>query len=141
MRSLFIYSRILAHGAMLLFSAVVAGSVSLGHIIANDITPAALTALRFMLAAVVMAIWTQRSCRISCRDLESAGRDLLSGSLMGTYFVLMFEGLTTAPAVSTSAVFTLTPAISAVLVIGCSRNGSANGLHLRSVLAGQAPSG
>ena len=43
---------------MLLFSAVVAGSFSLSHIIANDITPAALMALRFMLAAVVMAVWT-----------------------------------------------------------------------------------
>ena len=104
----------LAHGAMLLFSAVVAGSFSLGHIIANDITPAALTALRFMLAAVVMAVWAWRSCRISRRDLESSWRYLLLGSLMGTYFVLMFEGLKTAPAVSTSAVFTLTPAISAV---------------------------
>ena len=33
---------------------------------------------------------------------------------MGAYFVLMFEGLKTAPAVSTSAVFTLTPALSAI---------------------------
>ena len=70
-RSLSTYSGILAHGAMLLFSAVVAGSFSLGHIIANDITPAALTALRFMLAAVVMAIWTWRSCRISRPCLPS----------------------------------------------------------------------
>jgi len=109
------YSGILAHGAMLLFSAVVAGSFSLGHIIANDITPAALTALRFMLAAVVMAIWTWRTCGVSRRDLESSWRYLLLGSLMGTYFVLMFEGLKTAPAVSTSAVFTLTPAVSAIV--------------------------
>jgi len=100
---------------MLLFSAVVAGSFSLGHIIANDITPAALTALRFMLAAVVMAIWTWRTCGVSRRDLESSWRYLLLGSLMGTYFVLMFEGLKTAPAVSTSAVFTLTPAVSAIV--------------------------
>ena len=105
---------ILAHGAMLLFSAVVAGSFSLGHIIANDIAPAALTALRFMLAAVVMAIWTWRTCGVSRRDLESAWRYLLLGGLMGAYFVLMFEGLKTAPAVSTSAVFTLTPAVSAI---------------------------
>jgi len=99
---------------MLLFSAVVAGSFSLGHIIANDISPAALTALRFLLAALVMAVWTWRTCGISRRDLGSAWRYLLLGGLMGTYFVLMFEGLKTAPAVSTSAVFTLTPALSAV---------------------------
>ena len=99
---------------MLLFSAVVAGSFSLGHIIANDISPAALTALRFLLAALVMAVWTWRTCGVSRRDLESAWRYLLLGGLMGTYFVLMFEGLKTAPAVSTSAVLTLTPALSAV---------------------------
>ena len=127
---------------MLLFSAVVAGSFSLGHIIANDITPAALTALRFMLAAVVMAIWTWRSCRISRRDLESSWRYLLLGSLMmGTYFVLMFEGLKTAPAVSTSAVFTLTPVISAIFGYWLLSQRIINGLHLRSVLAGQGPSG
>jgi len=99
---------------MLLFSALVAGSFSLGHIIANDISPAALTALRFLLAALVMAVWTWQTCGVSRRDLESAWRYLLLGGLMGMYFVLMFEGLKTAPAVSTSAVFTLTPALSAV---------------------------
>ncbi len=37
-----------------------------------------------------------------------------AGRLMGAYFVLMFEGLKTAPAVSTAAVFTLMPIMSGV---------------------------
>ena len=38
------------HLAMLAFSALVAGSFSLGALIANEVTPAALNAVRFVLA-------------------------------------------------------------------------------------------
>ncbi len=103
-----------AHGAMLLFSALVAGSFSLGHVIANDISPAALTAMRFFLAVLVMGVWVGRSGQISRDDLRASWRYFLLGGLMGIYFVMMFEGLKTASAVSTAAVFTLTPVISGV---------------------------
>ena len=43
------------HLCMLLFSALVAGSFSLGALVANEIAPIALTALRFALGAMVMA--------------------------------------------------------------------------------------
>ena len=99
---------------MLLFSALVAGSFSLGHVIANDISPAALTAMRFLLAVLVMGAWVWRSGQISRDDLRAPWRYFLLGGLMGIYFVLMFEGLKTASAVSTAAVFTLTPVISGV---------------------------
>lgn len=105
---------VFAHGAMLLFSALVAGSFSLGHLIANDISPAALTAMRFPLALLVIGLWVWRSGALSRRDLEAPWRYLVLGGLMGAYFVLMFEGLKTAPAVSTSAVFTLMPVMSGV---------------------------
>ena len=39
---------------MLLFSALVAGSFSLGSIVANDIAPMAVTAARFLIAAAVI---------------------------------------------------------------------------------------
>jgi drug/metabolite transporter (DMT)-like permease len=104
----------LAHGAMLLFSALVAGSFSLGHLIANDISPAALTAMRFPLALLVIGLWVWRSGLITRQDLEAPWRYLVLGGLMGAYFVLMFEGLKTAPAVSTAAVFTLMPIMSGV---------------------------
>jgi drug/metabolite transporter (DMT)-like permease len=99
---------------MLLFSALVAGSFSLGHMIANEITPAALTALRFVIAAMILGVLVWRTCGVSRDDLVALWRYLLLGGLMGAYFILMFEGLKTASAVSASAVFTLTPALSAV---------------------------
>ena len=105
---------VLSHGAMLLFSALVAGSFSLGHMIANEITPAALTALRFVIAAMILGVLVWRTCGVSRDDLVAPWRYLLLGGLMGAYFILMFEGLKTASAVSVSAVFTLTPVLSAV---------------------------
>ena len=105
---------VLSHGAMLLFSALVAGSFSLGHMIANEITPAALTALRFVIAAMILGVLVWRTCGVSRDDLVALWRYLLLGGLMGAYFILMFEGLKTASAVSVSAVFTLTPVLSAV---------------------------
>jgi len=105
---------VLSHGAMLLFSALVAGSFSLGHMIANEIAPAALTALRFVIAAVVIGVLVWRTCGVSRDDLTASWRYLLLGGLIGTYFILMFEGLKTASAVSASAVFTLTPVLSAI---------------------------
>ena len=104
----------ISHLAMLLFSALVAGSFSLGHIIANDISPAALTALRFVIAAVVIGVLVWRTCGVSRDDLTASWRYLLLGGLIGAYFILMFEGLKTAQAVSASAVFTLTPVLSAI---------------------------
>ena len=105
---------VLSHGAMLLFSALVAGSFSLGHMIANEIAPAALTARRFVIAAVVIGVLVWRTCGVSRDDLTASWRYLLLGGLIGAYFILMFEGLKTAQAVSASAVFTLTPVLSAI---------------------------
>ena len=42
------------HAAMLVFSALVAGSFSLGSQVANDISPAALNATRFWLSAALI---------------------------------------------------------------------------------------
>ncbi|MED5351484.1 MAG: EamA family transporter, partial [Pseudomonadota bacterium] len=42
------------HLAMLGFSLLVAGSFSLGAIVANDIAPQAITAARFVFATIVM---------------------------------------------------------------------------------------
>ncbi|MFD1509592.1 DMT family transporter, partial [Lacimonas salitolerans] len=102
------------HLAMLLFSALVAGSFSLGVMVANDIAPSALNALRFALAAVIVGSVAIATRGIKREALRAPWRYLLLGGIFGVYFVLMFEGLKTAPAVSASAVFTLTPIISAI---------------------------
>ncbi len=92
---------------MLAFSALVAGSFSLGSMVANDIDPLALTTVRFLLAGLVIGLFAVRRARPA--HFASPWRYLVLGGLLAAYFVLMFEGLKTAPAVSTAAVFTLTP--------------------------------
>lgn len=103
------------HAAMLVFSASVAGSFSLGSLVANDIAPAALNAARFLITAVVLAglatVIGGRGYRRA--DFRAPWRYLLLGTLFAGYFVLMFEALKTAAPVSMGAVFTLTPLITA----------------------------
>lgn len=103
------------HAAMLGFSALVAGSFSLGSSIANDIAPMALTAPRCIIAGVLMTVMAFAfGPGIGRRDLVAPWRYLLLGGLYAVYFVLMFEGLKTAAPIPASAVFTLTPAMAAL---------------------------
>ena len=101
------------HLAMLLFSALVAGSFALGGRAANLIDPAALNAMRFLLAAVIIGALVSLGPKIKRRDISAPWRYLVLGGLFAIYFVTMFEGLKTAAPVSASAVFTLTPVLSA----------------------------
>lgn len=102
------------HLAMLAFSALVAGSFSLGTQVANEIAPAALNAARFAIAAVVIGSIAAATGKVSRAAFSAPWRYLVLGGLFAAYFVLMFEGLKTAKAVSASAVFTLTPILSAL---------------------------
>ncbi len=100
------------HAAMLTFSALVAGSFSLGALVANEIDPAALNALRFVLAACIIGVAVLATGGMTRAALAAPWRYLVLGGLFSVYFVLMFEGLKTAPPVSAAAVFTLTPLMS-----------------------------
>jgi drug/metabolite transporter (DMT)-like permease len=102
------------HVAMLLFSALVAGSFSLGALAAPHVDPAVLSALRFAIAAVILGLAARAMGNPLAAPLQRAPwRWAVLGGLMAAYFVLMFEGLKTAPAISTAAVFTLTPIMTA----------------------------
>ena len=101
------------HGAMLLFSVLVAGSFSLGHIAAPLIEPAALNAVRFLIASAIIGALVFLGPGIKREHLDAPWRYLMLGGMLSIYFVLMFEGLKLALPVSTSAVFTLTPIMSA----------------------------
>ena len=101
------------HGAMLMFSALVAGSFSLGSLAANEIAPAALNAARFALAACVIGAAVLALGGVPRTALRAPWRYGLLGGLFAIYFVLMFEGLKTAAPVSAAAVFTLTPVMAA----------------------------
>lgn len=101
------------HAAMLLFSALVAGSFALGALAANLLDPAALNAVRFLIAAVVIGVLGWTTGLLKASDAKAPWRYAILGGLFSIYFVLMFEGLKTASAVSAAAVFTLTPVLSA----------------------------
>ncbi|MEM7525892.1 MAG: EamA family transporter, partial [Pseudomonadota bacterium] len=99
------------HAAMLLFAALISVSFSLGDRAAGAIDPAALTAARFFLAALI--IGALASTRLRRAHLTRLWRFPVLGGLLGAYFILMFEALRLTDPVSTGAVFTLTPVMSA----------------------------
>ena len=101
------------HLAMLGFSALVAGSFSLGVLVANDIAPQAITAARFILATIVMGMVAALQRDLKPEYVRQPWRYFILGGLFTFYFVLMFEGLKTANPVSAAAVFTLMPLMAA----------------------------
>ena len=102
------------HLAMLLFSALVAGSFSLGGMVANEIAPLALNAVRFVIAAIAVGTVALLTTGIPRSAFVAPWRYLLLGGLFVIYFVLMFEGLKTSAPVRSAAVFTLVPAMAGV---------------------------
>ncbi|MCO4847461.1 MAG: DMT family transporter [Yoonia sp.] len=101
------------HLAMLLFSVLIAGSFALGVLAANDIAPMALNAVRFWIAAAIIGAIVMVGGGVPRAALAAPWRYLVLAAVFTLYFVLMFEGLKTAPSVSAAAVFTLTPVLTA----------------------------
>ncbi|WP_380056702.1 DMT family transporter [Falsihalocynthiibacter sp. SS001] len=116
-RSLERKRELMGHAAMLLFSLVIAGSFSFGGLVANEIAPSALNFVRFIIATLVLLLVVLKTDPAPLRSLREAAvapwRYMISGGLIGAYMVLMFEGLKTASPVSTAAVFTISPLITA----------------------------
>lgn len=106
-------SHVQGHLAMLGFSALVAGSFSLGSRVANQIDPAALTQVRFLVAVLGMGALALVGPGFRRAHLRAPWRWALLGGIYAIYFVLMLEGLKTASSVATAAVFTLSPVLSA----------------------------
>ncbi|PRY21899.1 EamA-like transporter family protein [Aliiruegeria haliotis] len=98
---------------MLLFSALVAGSFSLGGLAANELAPTALNFVRFAIAAAVLGGVALATIGLPHAAFRAPWRYLVLGGLFSIYFVTMFEGLKTAPPISSAAVFTLTPLMAA----------------------------
>ena len=100
---------------MFCFSLLIAGSFSFGSMIANDISPIALTAVRFGLAACIMGLIAFFTRAITRSAMQASWRYFILGGTFGIYFILMFEGLKSATPISAAAVFTLMPAMSSCL--------------------------
>jgi drug/metabolite transporter (DMT)-like permease len=101
------------HLAMLAFSALVAGSFSLGALAAPFVDPGALSALRFLLAGLLVGLFALATTGLPASAWRAPWRYLVLGGLLASYFVWMFEGLKTAEPVSAAAIFTLTPVMAA----------------------------
>ncbi|MEL6208882.1 MAG: DMT family transporter [Pseudomonadota bacterium] len=102
------------HAAMLAFSALVAGSFSLGGQAVVFIDPTAINAVRFAIAAALIGGVIAARGQFRAEQAASPWRYVVLGGLMALYFVTMFEALRLTTPVSTAAVFTLTPVISAI---------------------------
>ncbi|MGB0508001.1 MAG: DMT family transporter [Pikeienuella sp.] len=100
------------HAAMLLFAALISVSFSLGSPAAHHIEPAALTAARFLLAACI--IGALAAPQMKWVHFRATWRYPAIGGLLAFYFIMMFEALRLTDPVSTAAVFTLTPIMSAL---------------------------
>lgn len=96
---------------MLLFSLLVSLSFFFGHFIAGDIDPGVLMALRFTVASAML--WALLQWLRIVPVWGRFWRFALIGALMAIYFITMFEALARTTAVSTAAVFTLTPLMAA----------------------------
>lgn len=102
------------HLAMALFAFLIAGSFSFGKLATPYIGPAPLNAARFLLAALITAAFAFGFKKESPRLHGQVWRFAVLGGLMAIYFTTMFVALTVTSSVSTSAVFTLMPIMTAV---------------------------
>lgn len=105
--------KLLGHLAMLLFAALIAGSFSVGDLAVPHLEPAALNSLRFFLGALLMGVVAFSITGSVPPFPKQAWRFAILGALMAAYFVLMFVALKISSPVSTGAVFTLIPMMSA----------------------------
>lgn len=99
---------------MVAFAALIAGSFTFGTRIAGLMEPVPLMALRFAIAGALVGAFAALGPGVRRVHFVAPWRYLVTGGMFALYFVLMFEGLKTANPISASAVFTLTPIMTAV---------------------------
>lgn len=107
------YEKLKAHGAMLLFAILIAGSFSLGGLAAGVMPSAAINAIRYVIGTAVMGLFGLFVLRVEIRVPAAFWRFVILGMLMAVYMFTMFKALEFTSPVSTGAVFTLMPLMSA----------------------------
>lgn len=101
------------HLAMILFAALISLSFSFGSLAVPHVGPAALNAMRFFIATMVMGLVVFAIYRRIPLPKAQAWRFGVLGLLMAIYFVTMFRALGMITPISSGAVFTLIPLMSA----------------------------
>lgn len=101
------------HLAMVLCATLVSTSFTVGKLIADTLDPAALTLVRFIVAALILlpVISVKHGLRISLASLIRYS--LISGCLV-IFFWCMFYSLRYTTALNTSVLFTFVPALSGI---------------------------
>jgi drug/metabolite transporter (DMT)-like permease len=119
--------RFTAHLAMIVFSALIAGSFTFGAMAVPYLSPAALNGVRFVLAAILMAAFAFGLARRPLAVPSAPWRFAVTGFFVAVYFITMLIALTMTLPVATSAVYTLVPLMTAVtaLVLLGQRSGPA----------------
>jgi drug/metabolite transporter (DMT)-like permease len=105
--------KLLAHAAMLLFAALIAGSFSFGGMAAQHLEAGPLTLWRYLMTMVVMGVLTFGILGVPFTRPRRVWRYALLGGLIAVYMLTMFAALEFTSPVQTGAVFTLMPLISA----------------------------
>lgn len=105
--------RLGGHLAMLAFAALIAGSFSFGGLAAQHVPAAPLMLWRYLATIVVMAVLAFGLFRARFAWPREPWRFLLLGGLIAAYMLTMFLALEFTSPVSTGAVFTLMPLLSA----------------------------
>ena len=101
------------HLAMLLFAVLIAGSFSFGGLAARSMEAEPLTLWRYMMTIAVMAALAFGVFRVPAALPKEGWRFLVLGALIAIYMLTMFMALEFTSPVSTGAVFTLMPLMSA----------------------------
>ena len=107
------HEKLKAHLAMLLFAMLIAGSFSLGGLAATRMPGFAVNLVRYAVATGAMAAFGIWFLGVKPRFPTAPWRFLLLGALMAVYMSTMFKALEFTSPVSTGAVFTLMPLVSA----------------------------
>ena len=105
--------RLFGHLAMLLFSVLIAGSFSFGGLAAQHMDAGPLMLWRYLLTVLVMAVLAFGIFRAPLALPRKSWRFLILGGLIAFYMLTMFIALEFTDPVSTGAVFTLMPLLSA----------------------------
>jgi drug/metabolite transporter (DMT)-like permease len=105
--------KLLGHLAMIGFASFVAGSFSIGALAAPYVGPTALNAMRFVLGTSIMGALALFLLKGRIPRPGAEWRFLVLGGLMAVFFVTMFVALRMTDPVSSGAVFTLMPIMSA----------------------------
>ena len=120
---------------MLAFAALIAGSFSTGAMALPYVDPIPLSAVRFLLAAVLMGLGAFVLARNRFSFPAAPWRFGLMGALLAVYFVTMFIALTMTLPVATSAVYTLVPLMTAVTAYFIVGQRSGGGIIVSLLLA------